>query len=303
MLLNESYKSSPYSPMTITDKSSGKKRDIMRPKFYPDQCVQWAIMQVVEPIIMKGHYYLSCGSVPRKGGHFAKRFVEKWIRKDPKNTKYTLQIDVTKFYPSINHDKLKEMFARKIKCKRTLNLIGEVIDGGGQGLPIGNYTSQWFANFYLQDFDHYLKEVLKIKYYVRYMDDIVIFGSNKRTLHKHFRIIEEMLHDLYLKPKGNWQVFRTDKRPLDFLGYKFYRNKTILRKKNSLRMKRRAKKIFKKGRLSFTDCCAMISYMGWIKSSNSYNFYNKHIKPYINIGKCKEVIRHEAKQRYQTQYC
>ena len=284
-MLSESFKTSPYSYKKIIDNSSGKEREIMRPKFYPDQCIQWAVMQVIEPIISKGHYFYSCGSIPGKGVHFAKRYFRKWIRRHFRNTKYVLQIDVTKYYPSINHDKLKGMFRRKIKCQRTLNLINEIINGGGIGLPIGNYTSQWFANFYLQDFDRYLKQDLKIKYYVRYMDDIVIFGSNKRVLHRHRKTIDKILDELKLTVKDNWQVFKFDSRPLDFLGYKFYRTHITIRKRNSLRIKRRAKKIFKKGYLNLKDASAMVSYMGWIKSSDSYYFYHKHIKPYVNIPK------------------
>lgn len=300
MIKTQKFKTSPYSHRKHIDNSSGKQRDIMRPKFYPDQCVQWAVMQILEPIIMKGHYYHSCGSIPGKGSHFAKKYVERWVRKDFRNTKYVLQIDVTKYYPSICHEKLKLMFRRKIKCYKTLMLVDEIIEGGGQGLPIGNYTSQWFANFYLQSFDQYVKQELKIKYYVRYMDDMVIFGSNKKKLHKIFRVIDKDLNKLKLKVKDNWQVFKFESRPLDFLGYRFYRNKTTLRRRNFLRIVRRMKKISKKEKISFKDACAIISYMGWIKSSDSHYLYEKYIKPYVNISEAKEVIRNESKKRHKA---
>ena len=86
----------------------------------------------------------------------------------------------------------------------------------------GNYTSQWFANFYLQDLDHYIKEDLKIPYYIRYMDDMVLFHRNKKELHKARVKIEEFLKNEDLKLKENWQLFKTDSRPIDFLGYKFF---------------------------------------------------------------------------------
>lgn len=300
ILVSGSYKTSPYSEKVIIDNSSGKKREIKRPKFYPDQCIQWSVMQVIEPILSKGHYFYSCGSVPGKGGHFAKSYIEKWVRRDFRNTKYVMQIDITKFYPSVNHDILKSKLSDKIKCRRTLSLLDEIIGGGEEGLPIGNYTSQWLANFYLQRFDHYVKQELKCKYYVRYMDDIVIFGSNKRKMHRDFVKIENKLNSIGLKAKGNWQIFKFDSRPLDFLGYKFYRTHTTIRKRNSLRIKRRAKKIGKKEKLTFQDASAILSYMGWIKHSDSIYFYNNHIKPYVNIGEAKEVVRNESKKRHKT---
>lgn len=81
----------------------------------------------------------------------------------------------------------------------------------------GNFTSQWFANFYLQDLDHYIKEKLKVKYYLRYMDDMLLFGRNKKELHKCRELVDEYLHKEGLRLKENWQLFKTDSRPIDFL--------------------------------------------------------------------------------------
>lgn len=90
-----------------------------------------------------------------------------------------------------------------------------------RGYLFGNYTSQWFANFYLQDLDHYIKEELKVPYYVRYMDDMVLFHRNKKELHKIRTKIEEFLQKEDLKLKENWQLWKTDSRPIDFLRLSF----------------------------------------------------------------------------------
>ena len=124
----------------------------------------------------------------------------------------------------------------------------------------GNFTSQWFANFNLQNLDHYIKEELKVPYYIRYMDDMVLFYRNKKELHKIKEKIEEFLKKEGLKIKENWQLFRTDSRPLDFLGYRFYRGYTTLRRGNFLRIRRRLKKISKKQNLDAKDAAAVISY-------------------------------------------
>ena len=161
----------------------------------------------------------------------------------------------------------------------------------------GNYTSQWFANFYLQDLDHFIKEKLKVKYYLRYMDDMILFHRNKKELHKIKDKIEMFLKKEDLKLKENWQLFKVDSRPIDFIGYRFYRGYTTLRRGNFLRIKRRAKKIYKSKRLRLLDAQTMISYNGWLQHCNSFNYKEKYIKPYINIKYCKGVIKNASRKQ------
>jgi hypothetical protein len=103
--------------------------------------------------------------------------------KDIEGTKYCLKIDIKKFFPNINHNILKKLLRRKIKDNDLLWLLDEIIDSidGDIGVPIGNYLSQYFANFYLAYFDHWLKEEKKVRYVIRYMDDIVCLTSIKRV--------------------------------------------------------------------------------------------------------------------------
>lgn len=180
ILLSTSYKPKPYHKFIIKDGPSKKERTIYCPAFYPDQIIHWAIMQVIEPIMMKGMYEFSCGSIPGRGIHYGKRYIERWLHRDRKNTKYCLKLDVKKYYPHIDNSVLKAKFREKIKDEEALRLIDTIIDSHAEGLPIGNYTSQWWANFYLEGLDHYIKENLHIKYYLRYMDDMVLFSSNKK---------------------------------------------------------------------------------------------------------------------------
>ncbi len=245
MLLTYRYEPSPYVEKTIIDGANKKERVICKPRYYPDQIIHWALMLQIQPVIMRGMYEYCCGSVPGKGTGYGQKTLRKWLNSDHKNTKYCLKLDISKFYPSINNEILKEMFRRKIKDGRCLFLIDKIVDSS-KGLPIGNYTSQWFSNFYLEGLDHYIKEVLRAKYYIRYVDDIVILCPNKRKLHKMFECIRIYLSEIKLSVKGDWQIFSVDKRPIDFLGFKFYRNKTILRKRTALRIMRRMRKIKKK---------------------------------------------------------
>jgi hypothetical protein len=294
MLLKKQYVPSPYAIKIVQDGSSGKIRTIYKPRFYPDQIIHWALMLQLQPIMMKGMYEYNCGSVPGRGTSYGQNTLRKWLDTDYKNTKYCLKMDVSKFYPSVNNDILKEMFRRKIKDKDCLWLIDSIIDSG-QGLPIGNYTSQWFANFFLQGLDHYIKEKLGVKYYIRYVDDLVLLGSNKKKLHKAREAISDYLNNINLSLKGDWQVFKVNSRAIDFLGFRFYRNKTILRKRNALRIRRRMRKIQKKDVLTSKDACAVVSYWGWIKRSDSYNFYHKYVKPIVSVGYAKKVVSNYAK--------
>ena len=191
---------------------------------------------------------------------------------------------------------MKKKFRRIIKDKDCLWLIDTIIDSH-QGLPIGNYTSPWFANFYLQNLDHFIKEKLGIKYYIRYADDMILLGPNKKKLHKARKEIERFLKKEGLCLKDNWQVYKVNDRPIDFLGLRFLRDKTILRKRTALRIKRRMAKIRKKGYLGYKDACAVVSYWGWIKRSNSYNFYHKYVKPVANIKQARKVVSDHDKAR------
>jgi hypothetical protein len=295
MLLNKTYVPSPYKIKTIKDGASKKERTIHKPNFYPDQIIHWALMLQLQPIIMRGMYEYNCGSVPGRGTAYGQKILRKWLDKDYKNTKYCLKLDISKFYPSIKNEILKQMFRAKIKDQDCLWLIDAIIDSN-QGLPIGNYTSQWFANFYLQGLDHYIKEKLGVKYYVRYIDDLVLLGGNKKKLHKARIAIADYLSSVGLQLKPNWQVFKVNCRAIDFLGFRFFRDKTILRKRNALRIRRRFKKIKKKGRLSYKDACAVISYWGWIKRSNSYHFY-QNLKKLVSLNDARKVVSKHGKAR------
>lgn len=300
LLISKQFAPKPYNKFDIKDGASGKERTIYCPAFYPDQIVHWVVIQVLQPVIMKGMYALCCGSIPGRGMHYGKRYIERWLRRDRKNTKYCLKLDIKKYYPHIRTDVLKEKFCRKIKDKNALWLIYKIIDSHTEGLPIGNYTSQWWANFYLESVDHFIKENLHTVYYIRYMDDMVLFGRNKKELHEARKLIAGFIKPMGLTLKENWQVFKVDARPVDFLGFRFYRDRTTLRRRNALRVRRRVRKAYRKGKVTLKDARAILSYLGWIKHSDSRRFYALYIKPYINIKTLKEVIRNESRKQYQT---
>jgi len=295
MLVDKSYIPSPYTIKVIQDGASKKERTIYKPRFYPDQIIHWSLMLQLLPTIMHGMYDYTCGSVPGRGTSYGQKVLRKWLDNDCRGTKYCLKMDISKFYPSVDVGILKGMFRTKIKDQDCLWLIDAILDSNQDGLPIGNYTSQWFSNFFLQGLDHHIKELLKVKYYIRYVDDLVLLGSNKKVLHKVKLAIDKYLQSIHLTMKQDWQVFLINTRAIDFLGFRFFRDKTILRKRIALRIRRRITKISRKSELNYLDACAVVSYWGWIKRSDSYNFYNKYVEPKVSIKKAKRRISEYAK--------
>jgi len=300
MLTNGTYTPKPYHVFMRYDPHSQKTRKIQRPEFFPDQIVHWLIILSCKSIFMRGMYHWNCGSIPNRGIKHGYNGVRKWLNTDKKNTKYCLKMDVRKFYDSVPHDRLMATIRSKIKDSRMVSLIQQVVSTTDTGIPIGNYTSQWFANVYLEVLDHYIKEKLKVKYYARYIDDLVLFGNNKKELHKARRFIEKFLkEELGLELKDNWQVFKTDSRGVDFLGFVFFRTHIKLRARNFLAFIRQCavvkKLIAKKMAIPFRIAAGLISRLGQLKHFDSYIMKTKYFVG-IKLKQLKKVVSNESKR-------
>ncbi len=280
MLVNGTYKTSSYGVFTIHEP---KEREIYRLPYYPDRIVHHAIMNVVEPLWVSSFTTDTYSCIKQRGIHACARNVKKALRVDSVGTSYCLKLDIRKFYQSINHRILKRILRRKIKDARLLALLDEIIDSVERGVPIGNYLSQFFANLYLAYFDHYVKEVLHVKHYFRYADDIVLFAETKEELHVVLRDVRKYLHDeLQLGVKRNYQIFCVDERGVDFVGYRFYHTHTLLRKTIKQSLCRKVATINKRKRqLSMKAYKQQIaSWWGWCKYCNARNLFNKLSKTF-----------------------
>ena len=294
----------------IREANCHKQREIVKPNFRYEQVVHHLVVNQLKPIVLHGFYEYSCGSIPERGCHYGKKYVEKWVREYPKDQKvYILKMDIRHFFANIDHDILKNKLAKVIRDKKFLRLLYQIIGNHPQGLPLGFYTSQWFANFYLKEFDHYVKEVLHAEHYIRYMDDMVIFDTDKARLHEMRKKISEYLSvELNVGLKDNWQVFplaenREDNhaRPLDFMGFKFYRNHTTLRKSILKHIRRKSARINAKIRthqnVTWKDASSIVSYMGWITHSDTYHYYFTYIRSNVIIRSMKyKVSKHHRKE-------
>lgn len=252
---------------------------------------------------------------------------------------YCLKIDCKKFYPSIDHETLKQKFRRKYKDPELLELIDEIIDSistcpateeniefyescgneinivtlngkqfiSGVGIPIGNYFSQYDGNFFLSEFDHWIKEVKHVKHYYRYMDDICIFAKTKEELHQLLSEIDEYFKvNLKLRIKGNYQIFPSFVRGIDFVGYRIFKDYTLLRKSTCQQFERKMTAIRKKvesgQEMNYSEWCSINSYKGWLKHCDSYRLSEKYIEPIQPYADryYKEHIKKKGGRKHET---
>lgn len=266
-LLSGKYHTSRYSFFQVHDP---KERTIARLPYYPDRIVHHAIMNVLEPIFNTLYTADTYACIKGRGAHLARKRIKDALRRNPEGTRYCLKIDIRKYYPNIDHDILKTIIRRKIRDARLLALLDEIIDSA-PGLPIGNYLSQTLANVYLAYFDHFVKEVLRVKYYFRYVDDIVILSGDKEKLHGYLACMREELAALRLQVKENWQIFPLEARGLDFLGFVFYHTHIRLRKRIKRNLFRAVSRI-RGMRISARQARQKVgSYLGWLKYTDSRN--------------------------------
>jgi len=265
------FRTSEYNIFTIKDP---KEREIYCLPYYPDRILHHAIMNVMEPIWVSAFIHDTYACVKGRGISGAHRKMVKMLT-DRNGTTYCLKMDIKKFYPSIDHDILKSIIRKKIKCKKTLALLDEIIDSA-KGLPIGNYLSQHLANLYLTYFDHFVKEVLNVKYYIRYADDIIILNDSKGFLHGVLVSINSYLvYELNLELKKNYKVFSVIEG-IDFIGYVFYHTHIKLRKRIKRNLLSRISAYNKENKP--IDKVSICGWIGWLRGSNSINLCKKHIK-------------------------
>lgn len=248
-LLNQNYQHGGYREFIVCD---AKKRQIKAAPFR-DRVVHHAVCNIIEPIFDKGFIYDSYACRKEKGTHKAMKRLEQFLKSVSECAKgtpaspervvhardggqgvlnerkiYCLKCDISKYFASINHKVLLELIKKKITDIKVIWLIQEILNSNyerevGVGIPIGNVISQLFANIYLNELDQFVKHTLRVKHYIRYMDDFLILDHNKTRLHQTKKVIQEFLQNklkLELHPKKA-NVSPIEKG-VDFLGYQIF---------------------------------------------------------------------------------
>lgn len=302
-LMEHTYETGKYRKFVISDP---KERLIMALPF-DDRIVQWAVYLILNPIFKKQYISDSYGCIIGKGVHMAIRRLQYWLRQVYRTDKkyYYLKLDISKFYYRVDHEVLINIIKRKISDKEVLLLLDKIINSDDtafglppglnigdtqerlfdKGMPIGNLSSQMFANVYMNEVDQYIKRTLRVHYYIRYMDDMIILSNDKAQLHDLKEKIEAFLNDILKLELNKKTCIRPVTLGIDFIGYKVWNTHIKLRKSSLLRMKRRLKflrKRYEEGNVELPKVTeAVASYKGLLKHCDSYNFRNKFFEEYM----------------------
>lgn len=254
-----------------------KLRFIQAPPF-ADRVVHHALVDIVEPVFERKMIEDSYACRKGKGVHAACGKTQQYIREAQRKWEkvYALKADISKYFPSINHDTLFRLFADTIKDKDVLWLERQIIYESGyesRGIPVGALTSQLEANIYLTLFDHWIKDELGIRYYVRYMDDFVILGPSKRRLRDLLHGIGECLA-LELQLSLNPKTAILPAAGVDFCGYRIWATHMRPRKRNLKKTRKRFKKIarlYAGGAVDLSYARARVaSFLGYMKHCDGY---------------------------------
>lgn len=242
----KNYKPKKYRKFTIYEP---KMREVAAPSF-EDQIVHQALFTTLEPPIRKKFIKHSYACIKNRGTHKAVRDIQKSL-KNLKEYSFYLKTDIKSYFASINHAILKEILKKYIKDLQTLTLLNKIIDSFEEspqtGLPLGNVTSQLFANIYLNELDQFVTKKLMpqrdFSTYFRYMDDFVLLSESKKRLIKYRNEIEQFLiNTLDLKLHPRKRLIQKISFGIDFCGYNIFANKILMRKETVRKFVRKWKK-------------------------------------------------------------
>ena len=285
------------------------------------------IVEPFKPVLLDGLYEQVYGCLPpiikqmpngkikvvkKFGPHAAIQQLRKWVQIGRKV--YVCETDIHHAYGSVRIAILARQMARVIKDKEWLRLTFQFLhyredDPESEelcGLILGHYTSPWFFNFYLKQFDHFAAALPGVKY-LRFADNFFLVGTSKRTVHRALDAIREYLRrELKLELNGSTQVYRfeyglgrydkkgkelTRGRAVNALGAVIHHNRVTLRKSILMRMRRKALRIAKKTNRTWHDGSSMFARLSWVRFTDTYTYYAEHIKPIINTRQLKAKVR------------
>ncbi|HLC73324.1 MAG TPA: reverse transcriptase domain-containing protein [Candidatus Nanoarchaeia archaeon] len=298
-LVEQTYQPKPLKGFIIRDP---KTRSIHASAFL-DRIVHHSIVNILEPIFEKIFIYDSYASRKDKGAHWAVERLKDFMRKVSINGKlvknalnnnmvqgYVLKADIKHYFQEVNHKILIDIIKKKVADEKTIALITRVLDNFEgkercKGMPLGNLTSQFFANVYLNELDYFVKHELKAKYYIRYVDDFVLLHKNKKRLDYFKRRIGKFLNQ---KLKIELHPEKSKILPLRngsaFLGYRIFYNYSLLSKRNINNILNKLL-LFKKDMIRKEDFHnSLVGWEGYAKWANSYNLRSEIVEAYSSTN-------------------
>lgn len=305
-LLLHCYSPKPLIHFTIHDP---KTRKISKSDFR-DRVVHHALCNIIEPIFEKSFIYDSYANRIGKGTLKALQRFDSFKRKASRNNKekfYIFKADIQKYFENVVHEILLSIIKKRISDKRVLWLIRKILANSSplnKGMPLGNLTSQFFANVYLNDLDWFVKTKLKAKYYIRYVDDFVIFEADKKKLEFYKEEI-----NIFLKNELNIQLHPDKSKILrlgstiNFLGFRVFYYHKLLKKSNIRKMKQKLKALSQEYKLQEIDYDSVYDFLeGWIAYAKNANAYKlrKKITAEFEMGFANEISTKEINRYLKT---
>ena len=295
---NGTYCPKPIVSRQIFDCKCAKWRTIVMPDFR-DQIVHWMIMLQLEPYMSKSFIHHTVAAIPGRGPSLAHTTMCHWAKCHKTETRWIVKADIRHFYANINHEILMGMLSKHIRDKKVLHIIRLIVDQHDEGLPLGYYLSQWLANFYLCEFDHYIKHTLGVRHYLRYVDDLFFGVKTKHAAILVVKAIRVSLHKLGLRIKevgqGAVRIFRwASAKFVDYVGIRTYRDGfQELRKKTYLSIRRLVSRIRKKSGASIVQARSLLSRRGFVLHTDSRMFLCEIEQTIHSFGLKRMVIEYE----------
>ena len=277
-LENQTYKPGEYREFYVND----PKKRLIKAVPFKDRVVHHALCNVIEPIFDKGFIHDSYACREDKGTHAGVDRLQNFIRaynRGGGKKKFTLKCDISKYFPSVDHEILIGIINKKIKDEKTMWLIKSIVESSADkeeprraGIPIGNLTSQLFANIYLNELDYFVKHKLRVRHYLRYVDDFIILSESKQKLHQIKEKITEFLDSMYLELHPRKARIFPAELGVDYLGYVVFQSHRRLRAVNVKKFTKKLKKLKAMYERGLTDEAFM--------SLNSWVAHSKHADTY-----------------------
>ena len=280
-LEHNTYKFGKYRTFTIYE----PKKRVIKSLPYVDRVIhQWYVEEFIKPYMMPRFITHTYACLPGRGGHKAVDDLQKMMRIMKRNygNYYILKCDIAGYFYNINRTILYNIMKRKIRDVKLLRFTKKIIfdEDGNKGIPIGNYTSQFFANIYLNELDHFVKEKLQVRFYLRYMDDFILLCKNKEEAKNYMDILEKFCYeklDLEFNKKSKYYPSRLG---VDFCGYITYETHRKVRKRSKMAMRKKIKKWNKKYQEGVLDMEKVLqswnSWLGHISHANTYHLMEKY---------------------------
>ena len=283
-LHNRTYEPDPYFKFIVYEP---KERLIHAPSFR-DIVVQHAIYRIIYDIFNKTFINTSFACRVGYGTHKASNYTQKSLRYYD-NDLYTLKLDIKKFFYSIDYNILKNLIEKKLKDKYLVDIM-ILFFGKESGIPIGNLLSQIYSLIYLNPLDHYIKEILKIKHYVRYVDDFILIGITRKQCLEYKKIII-----YFLKEELNLELSRSTiqkiKKGINFVGYRTWKNKRFIRKHSLYKFNQSVKKENQE---------SINSLLGHAKYTNSLPYLLKLLKEFNHVNKNIQIPKSYRRIYYSS---